>query len=325
MNILRTVVSATLKRVQLSSTKSNIVKKDKKLLQEAVEKFRLKSKNYEDSWGYIIQSTRYGGFKWYDEFTGMLIFFGRKSYSDPTLIIPAFFSSHKHLMTIVERMENNLGVSKTILKNVDSKDIPQLKKYGFREYFDSENWDKKARFDDQTYPQVIIDLEKMIEAKGKNYQNLRTVLNKKNRFKIRKYSKRDRKSVSQIFYLKDKVSRDKFSGSLESGYFETHEMYLNADLEKFVITKNSGEVIGFTAVSNISSETFGLVAGLFIPDEKHAAIWGLYQTMLLKYNEGLKYANLGGSEFENTYRFKREKFMPTQELKKTHLVYDRTA
>ena len=51
-------------------------------------------------------------------------------------------------------------------------------------------------------------------------------------------------------------------------------------------------------------------------------IWAMYQTLVKKYLEGFQIVSLGGSETENTFKFKLEKFPPVELLYKTHLVYD---
>jgi hypothetical protein len=79
--------------------------------------------------------------------------------------------------------------------------------------------------------------------------------------------------------------------------------------------------LGFTATSDISSTTIVLVAALFLPHIRFESSWGVYNTLLEKYKQGFRFANLGGFETEGTYRFYRGTFRPIEELQRTHLVY----
>src|SRR5258708_36746953 len=93
---------------------SKIVPADRELLYNAVIKFRPNSKNYEDSWGYVIQATRYHGFKVYDPKTGSLIFFGNKAPHDKTLVVPTFCAKPEYLHQVVRRIQIERKVPQVI-------------------------------------------------------------------------------------------------------------------------------------------------------------------------------------------------------------------
>ncbi len=303
------------------SSVSQIIPADKKLLQETIQRIRPDSKNYEDSWGYIIQATRYNGFKWYDSQTGSLIFFGRKSDTDPTLVVPLFFAEPEYLRDVVDKVQGVLKAPQTTLKNVNPGDVEKFLPYGFRPYKENEGWCAEARFDDQTYPQLIIDLKKITEAKGRKYHKLRKALNKKPHVVCRKYRETDKDDVLEIFALKDGNTKDT-PEKAKGMYFASHVMYPTADVNKFVFTDGiTGEIIGFIATSDISSRTTAFIASLFRPDAIKVRTWCTYQIFVKKYHEGFELATLGGCETGNTYHFKRRTLQPVEELEKTHLVY----
>jgi hypothetical protein len=300
---------------------AEITPADKGLLRETVRIRRPQSKNYEDSWGYVIQATRYHGLKWHDQETGSLIFFGRRSETDPTLVVPSFFATPAELTAIVNHVQYKLNVPQTIIKNVSPEDVTSLRPYGFRPYQESEGWSAEARFDDQTYPQQIVDLQKLMEKRGNAYHHLRKALNKYPDVTIRTYQETDKDDVLAIFAAKDGSTR-RTQERPKGMYFESHAMYPEADIDKFVTIDNgSGEIIGFSATSDISPLTTASVASLFRPDATKARIWCTYHILAKKYDEGFQLANLGGSEFEATYLFRRRTFRPAEELEKTHLVY----
>jgi len=310
------------KQTHWLANKRPIAAADKGLLQKAVKQRRPKSKNYEDSWGYVIQATRNNGFKWYDRQNKALIFFGRKKSSDSRLVVPTFFAEPKYLAQVLDTLQKELKTTKTIIKNVNVEEITTFLPYGFRAYKDNESWDSFARFDDQTYPQQVINLDSLALHKGGPYKNLRTALHKNPALSIRKYSSDDKEKVLDLFALKDgntPDSKDKTMGM----YYTSHALYASADVDKYVICdKTTGGIIGFTATSNISPKTAAYVASIFKPGIKVASVWGIFHTLLIKHQEKYKYMNLGGCETEGTYNFMRRTFQPEEKIKKTHLVYD---
>ncbi|MEK7570717.1 MAG: hypothetical protein AAB553_00450 [Patescibacteria group bacterium] len=308
----------------LTAFLSSITPEDKYLLKQAISKFRPGSKNYEDSWGYIIQATRYRGFKWYDRQTDSLIFWGRKSDKDSRIVIPSFFANLDQLTYVINKVQKTLQTSNTILKNINIEDIDKFCSYGFRPYKEEETWTKEARFDDQTYPNSIVDLEKLLQLQGKDYHHLRKALRKDSYALIRKYKESDKDSVLRVFALRDGNSlNSSTSAYLKGMFYASHEMYPSASMEKFVvIDKISREVIGFTAFSEINSTNAAFVALIFKPGIKLASVWGIYQTLVIAYKKGFKTINFGGSEIEGTYVFVKRTFKPIEYIQKTHLVYD---
>jgi len=299
---------------------TKITPKDLELLQKTVLHIRPNSINYEDSWGYIIQATRLGGFKWHDHRNGSMIFFGRKSKNNPTLIVASFFSKPKYLIYVLNLVQRLLKAPKIILKNVNPQDATNLISYGFRSYKKNERWCKEARFDDQTYPQLVIELKKLADKKGNAYKKLRNALNKKPNISIKKYHESDKNEVLEIFTLKDEESQNILKKS-KGTYYSSHIMYLTSDLDKFVIIDNeTRNIVGFTATSDISPVNTTLVASLFKPGFKIASVWGIYQTLIIKYHQGFRTINLGGCEKAGSYNFMRRTFQPSEELIKTHLV-----
>jgi hypothetical protein len=294
---------------------------DKAILQKTVNYFRPGSKNYEDSWGYIIQATRYGGFKLYDSAARSLIFFGRKSPADPSLVIPLFFAEPSYLAATARQVQRSLNAPQIIFKNINPQDIPAFLPYGFREYQAGERWSAAARFDDQTYPQQIVKLQMLEHPKGRKYHQLKRQLNKKPPVTLRPYQAADKEAVLEVFVLKD--GNTKATPGKETGmYYASHAIYPDADIDKFVVTDvTTNKIVGFTAMSDISARTTALVASIFTPDTKIASVWAIHQTLLVKYRAGFQFANVGGTETDGSYTFLNHTFRPIEELEKTHLIY----
>lgn len=311
-------------RANFSSYISPLRPKDKLLIKETVLKFRPHSINYEDSWGYIIQACRYNGFKWYDPETGYLIFWGQKSEKDPTLVIPNFFAKPDYLASAIKAVQIYKNSPKVILKNISHSDAKALIHSGFRYYRRDEVWSGMAKYDDQTYPQLILDLNKLSAAQGRSYRNLRTALNKNVNVRFRKYNKADLEKVLEIFALRDGNTPN--SPSKEHGmYYASHAVYPGANIGKYVVEEiKTGKILGFLASSDISNEYTALVASIFIPGVKVASIWGMYQALMEKRKEGFHQINIGGFETEGTYNFLRRTFRPVAQLKRLHLIYEPT-
>ncbi len=295
---------------------SELFPTDKKLLHQTLLRWRPHSKNYEDSWGYVIQATRYGGFKWYDPQTNSLLFFGRKSNTDPTLVVPTFVATPAYCARVVKIVQNTLKAPRTILKNINVKDQSRFTFYDFRPYRTNERWNDLARYDDQTYPQLLVNLQHLAELKGRGYRHLRKVLRKDPHSYIRPYQENDKEDVLAIFAAKDTLKK------VDDMYYESHVMYPSADVDKFVIINDTTrEIMGFIALSSITTEVVASVASLFKPNTGVASMWGAYQSLIIMYKKGYKKVNFGGNETEGSYNYIKQIFRPEEEIKKTHLVY----
>jgi hypothetical protein len=290
-----------------------ISEEDQQLLQTVIHDKAPTSQAFEHAWGYVIQATRYGKLRWYDPRTNSLIFFGRKSSEDHTLVVPTFFATPGYLATTLRIVQKLTGTSQTILKNIDPKAINLYLPYGFKPYTDDENWDPEARFDDQTFPQLLVDLKAVTESKGSDYRKLRKYLRRGNKYQIRPYQKLDREAVLNLLALKDCTTASR-------KYSASHDMYPSSATEKFVIVDNE-RIVGFTVTSDISAECTAFCAGIFLPGKPELAPWGLHHTMEMKYRQGFKTVNLGGSETQGTMEFKRQLFRPMRELPRTHLIF----
>lgn len=301
---------------------SKLVLNDKKLLQDTLNSWRPYSNNYEDSWGYIIQATRYEGFRWYDPSTNSLIFFCKKSATDPTIVIPNFFATPDYLASAISSVQRIFQTSQTVLKNVNYNDINLFSYYGFRPYKKNESWSNFSRFDDQTHPQLMVNLKQLADINGHKYRKLRNSLSKNPNVSIREYQTADKEDVLQVFAARDGNISKPLREQKKGMYYESHSMYPAADLDKFVVLDNKNTIIGFMTLSQISSNTIAFVASIFKPKAKNARAWCEYQLLVKKFHEGFQFVNLGGNEREGDYHFKLWTFRPTEEIDKTHLTYD---
>lgn len=312
------------KRNNVLQKVSPLTSQDKELFQKTILKFRPLTNHYEDSWGYIIQATRYDGFKWYDKRTGSLVLFGKKSRRDDTLVVPNFIGKISYLKDVLNKVLEQENISKAIIKNVNPLDKLLFLAQGFREYNDDEYWSKYAPYDDQTFPQLVIDLNRLAVPKGRQYRNLRTALRKPLALDFRKYKSSDKEEVLILFSLRDgNNSKNISQEARENGmYYVSHAMYPDASLDKMVfIDRKTNKIIGFIASSDISKRNTCLVASIFKPTVNTESVWGIYQSMLLKYQQGFQQINIGGVETSGTFHFLRRYFRPVEQIAKTHLVY----
>ena len=297
-----------------------IFPEDRLLLSRAAAIYHPQSLFYEDSWGYVMQATRYQGFKYYNADSDLLIFGGYKSPQDRTISVPVFFGDHRDVVKVLNTISQERNC-RIILKNVSPSDVDSLCRYGLRKYTDGESWSPEAIYDDQTYPQVIVDLNELIPCHGRAYHKLTNLLNRVNLsggYEMLPYSSTHKSEVINLIEEKDHQC-----SCNSNPYWEAHKMYLEdvEDSNRYVITED-GYVKGFIVTSSISSTATALCAALFRCGSKKDSAWGMYHVLVQEFQNGFKYANLGGSETVGVFEFKRQTFKPSMLIERTHLVWE---
>lgn len=304
---------------------SRIAPTDRVSLRDLIHQHRPNTTFYEDSWGYIIQATRHGGFKLSQSRGDFVAFFAYKSRERDTLVVPSFFGSAAQLAQAARLACAKYGLP-VVLKNIAPCNAPSFRAYGFRGYENGEMWSPEAPFDDQTFPQVLVELGGLVHCQGGNYRKLRNVLNRQPCFELHPYLDTHREAVIELLRRKDRTARAG-SGGL---YVQSHEVYLDGaahGLDRYVVVGND-RVRGFLAMSAITGDTVALCAAIFeegfkeTEGIKELTPWGIYMALSEKHREGYRFANLGGSESCGTFEFKRQTFNPSMLIHRTHLVWD---
>lgn len=170
---------------------------DFKKLRSIVDVFYPETIDFELNIGYIEQATRSGCFVASDE--NSIIFCSiRPKDEGNQLIIATHFGPTKFVLlaSIADVYSGPI-----VIKNVNTEEIGLLKKLGFREYRLSEAWDSMTRFDDNTYPEQILNTKNISELTGSVYARLREDFSrtlKKYKISIKEYSS----SMDKFFFDK---------------------------------------------------------------------------------------------------------------------------
>lgn len=284
---------------------------DEKLFRRFVDRYRPSDNlHFEDSWAYTLQATR----NWPRKLTDgdSLFLFSKKV--DGTLVIPNYFSPNKKLIDLVKGLRQNV-----ILKNVDLRDVERLRERGFSVYSESEHWSAEFPYDDQTFPQQILDIDKLMSLKGKNYAVLRRDLHYSRRntgnLTMRKYEPRIDKEKVVILA---KLQEERNFGTLDA-----HRLFFDISTSSSLLSlvfEINGEIVGFTLIDRISNTCIAYNALIYDTKVPQLASRLTYESARVAYERGYTFFNLQGSETANLDRWKR-KFNPAKAIHKTHLIY----
>ncbi len=283
---------------------------DEKTFRSFVGRFRPTSDRFEDSWAYILQATR----KWPKKYLNgeNLVLLSKKE--DGTCVIPHYFCSDEVLVGLVR----DLG-QKAILKNVSPKDVERLKHLGFEEYGEGERWSHGCLYDNQTFPQQILNLDKLLSLRGKEYSRLRGELNGSRRkvktIERRSYNPaRDKDAVRDIILSQE----ERNPGTLDS-----HEMYLELERSSFLVPSVftvGGKIIGYTLVDHISDTCAAFNALVYDTNISQLSSRLTFESARMLVDMGYRLFNLQGSETAGVDRWKR-KFNPINSNYRKHLIF----
>jgi len=286
---------------------------DEALFRSLVRSFRSPDNlNFEDSWAYIMQATRVCPAKFHsgDFFAALTV---KQDHS--AIVIPNYFSPFFKLVEEFAALLARTIQLPIILKNVGTEDVPALTAIGFEPYRKDERWDESSKYDDQTFPQTIIDLNSVVSAFGRKFEDLRREL------RCPKLSCRDYNiyfdygDVERLLLRKD-VRMNGLAYDAEIRFLEMDSSLNTVALIFFL----EGKPVGFSLSDRISEKCIAFNSII-----RDYSIPGLftrlaYATAKVAKERGYRFGNLQGAENEGLHRWKR-KFRPCKEIQKTHLIY----
>ena len=286
---------------------------DEPIFRSLVRSFRSPSNaKFEDSWVYILQSTRVCPAKFHsgDFFAALTL---KQDHS--AIVIPNFFTHSLFLLrNFAEILTRTLRLP-VILKNVGTEDVPALTSLGFQPYGKDEIWDSFSKYDDQTFPETILDIGKVVSARGRKFENLRREL------RCPPPSFRDYKlewdypAIEELLLRKDR----RMGGLAYDAEIRFLEMESGPDTISLVFFLGE-KSIGFSLSDRISDSCIAINSVI-----RDYSIPGLftrlvYETLKVAKERGYKFANLQGAENKGLHKWKR-KFRPCRGIHKIHLVY----
>lgn len=274
------------------------------------------SLRFEDSWLYILQACRNGGGLYKIEGSLFLV---TKKEDDSAIVIPSFFTKDKSsLREIISKISSQTELP-VILKNVNIEEINELKTHGFDCYGREEVWSHGCKYDDQTFPQRIVDIEDLLGLKGKSYEEVRSGLRK---------CRLDVPPQSLRFY---DLQRDKldFLNLLEMhekrlpGTRSAFSIYQDVSKDKNIIPivfQLDQRIIGASFFDTISRGNLAYVLHLYDPSFPGLSYSLLFESSYFLYHLSYSHINLQGSETEGLDRWKRG-FAPKIKIQNTHMIY----
>lgn len=289
-----------------------------------VNKYHPNSCDFEFCNGYILQATRNG--LWSRKFDDGIVIYTKKRDAENFVIVACAGNNRgiKISDTAKELFENS---GKPILiKNV-GKDIEQeLLKSGCRHYKVDEWWDNQSKYDDNSFPEQVLNAKQLINLEVPNFQSLREEkarFNREYKIEARRWEVCNLETVEEILkkwidnmYLRNDWKKEELRAS--------HELFCNsrADLIHFgIYDLNHDKLIGFLVFSEVSSKCLGY--NVLVNDFEYR---NLYHMLVLEGARiadslGYSYLNIQGSEDTNQYLSKR-RMKAEFEIQKEHLVFD---
>lgn len=276
--------------------------------------------DFEYCTGYLRQATRNGCFERTEDDTS-IIWTRRQPNKDRYVIVA---SSGKNRVGIIESTSKELAKESekdVVVKNVGRDLEVKLKASGFEDYRDDERWDY-SKYDDNTYPQQIVDTEKCSSLEGPKYSSLREELMRFRRkvpIKVVPYKSKERvKSLlerwaEQMSRRDANMNYDELIRSHED-FIESNTAYLQFEI------LNPDSVVGFISLSEISRRCMGFNA--LINDFSYRNLYRaiMFEGIKIVNEHGYHFVNLQGSEDEDQHKSKR-RFKAGTEIPKKHLVY----
>ncbi|MEA1938858.1 MAG: Lrp/AsnC family transcriptional regulator [Pseudomonadota bacterium] len=277
--------------------------------------------------GYIHQACRNGAYAVADDVS--VAFVTRKSQDRDAPFVVVTWAGHDmtRFLTDVGKILHARSSKPVIFKNAGPEmERKLLAAGGFRPYREDECWDEKARFDDQTFPQLLLDNRKTIEMHGGDFIHMRKKMNwfdGKYSYLVEPYAKEHVAEAERLLqvWAKDMAERH---GMDARDAIASHAMYTFPSDEYFqymVYEQKRRQYIGYICMSLISESVCGFNASIMdfsIPE--------LYRKMILIGVElssrlGFAKTNLQGAETKDQFKVKSW-FRPERLIRKTHLVYD---
>lgn len=258
-----------------------------------------------------------------------IAFYTKKSKAKNAPYVVVLVAGMNRRTALTKLCQNLYTKSKqpVIIKNIGKEEeTPLLQEKYFRRYKTDEFWDDYARYDDNTYPQVVIRNKSLLEMKGKMYKNLREKLSwfqKRYSLEIAPYQETDKK-VFHTLLRQWARNMSQTHGLDEKELFASHTMYGETKdfyYQYLVYEKAQKKYVGYISLSAISQNVCGYNA--LIHD---FTVKELYKMMMYKGAEianrlGFEYTNIQGSENNNQFVTKSW-FVPERLQEKVHLVYD---
>ncbi|MDB5260493.1 MAG: hypothetical protein JWN37_724 [Candidatus Nomurabacteria bacterium] len=270
--------------------------------------------------GYILQSTR-SYFEYHCDEENIVIL----SKKDGVYVITTYVAND--FVTFIKKLLNNLEPDRLIIKNVSKTERLKFIEAGFRECAEHEKWDEVSKYDDNTFPELVVDCDNLVKLNGPDFQSLREDVARFNRdysISVEKFNPDDFNVIKDLFDKWVNNMRER-NGWPEDQLTESTKVLFT---DKFGIINyiirdsRNNKIIGWMNFSEISNICLG-----FNVLVNNFDYYNLYRIMMIEAAKiaqelGYKYLNLQGSEDEGQFSSKL-RMKPEIQLEKVHLIYDK--
>ncbi|MFH0713607.1 MAG: phosphatidylglycerol lysyltransferase domain-containing protein [Candidatus Micrarchaeota archaeon] len=302
---------------------SQLVNRDRPIFEKMLR--RDNSLDYSDCWAYLVQSTFFGQFKFYDG-KNFVAFTTHTPASPVFVITKAVGSNPRQAILQLARLLRERTGEKVIVKNLSEYDYEFLLLNGLEDYRTGDCWNQFYKYDDETFPEPVVDLDEVLSLKGGELKRLR--------FRLRQFTGQlvvknynpvvDFPAVEKLLVTWGEDVKKRYNKMLtvNDGFLHSialHRQFaLRPEGTPLLFTLNN-EPVGFAMYVLISCQAVALYS-LFCDNTCDGLSEHVYLETLRKAREaGFRYCNLGGSEFETLRNYKL-KFAPFQLIQKKHAV-----
>ncbi len=308
----------------MSETKSKNIDEALLTFRDLVTKYHNDSCDFEFCNGYILQATRnyFDSRKFSD---GIVIFTKKRGVNNFVIVACAGNNRAKNIFAVVKELFENSG-KPVFIKNIGKGLEAELLKLGCRHYRVDEWWDNQSKYDDNSFPEQVLNTKQLTEVDGPSFQSLReerTRFNREYQIEARRWEACNHEAVENILkkWIDNMHRRNDWN---KEELRASHEMFCNSrnDLIHYgVYDSKNNNLIGFLVFSEISSKCLGY--NVLVNDFEYR---NLYRILMLEGARianflGYEYLNVQGSEDTNQYLSKR-RLKAEFEIPKEHLIFD---
>ncbi len=274
---------------------------------------------FENNWSYILQATRGEGMK-IEKNKSVIYFWLRKGKE--LVVVNRLGKNWESVIDILNKECKKLGIV-VVVKNVDERDAETLKGIGFsvKDY----PWSSYSFMDDNTFPQIVADVEGIIKLKPKALRESHRLYIKRfiktRNIKVVPYDDNSKKAARSLLIQNSKYLEGKNVESKKEVY-DAHVFFFNNDLKDVcrLAFEESGKQIAF----QLFTVRKGVIYwnALVNKDESNLMLyllWSGIKYVVENSQEPIKNLSLQGCETEGQYKWKQG-FYPLESIKKVHMV-----
>ncbi len=287
-------------------------------IQKLKDKYHPNILDFEYCTGYIKQATRYNLTSLTSE--DSLIFAGTKNEnldSSPVIVVAIGKDRAEQIIKYAKHLAES-HQQDVIIKNVGLGLEEKLKEVGFEDYSFDEAWLDESKYDDNTFPQQVVNVQDCLSLQGSKYRRLRSELR---RFDKR-YGLDVRKSTGNNFRRILNQWAEQMAERIEVNedyYLDSNQM-LDLELAYDIFDNKTNNLIGYLSFSEISEKCLGFNSLMNDYNYKNSYRRFMFEAVRIARDLGYPFLNLQGSEDYGQHKSKRV-FQAEIEIPKKHLVY----